>query len=81
MHTLHHARESGRERGKCEGRKPHAEIRPDVVAEAKRLRRASPKTGERLSYRKISNQLAAVGLVNERGKPFNPKSIKAIIDS
>jgi hypothetical protein len=69
------------EKGKCEGRKPHAEIRPEVVAEAKRLRRASPKTGERLSYRKISNQLAAAGFVNERGKPFNPKSIKAMVDS
>jgi hypothetical protein len=78
----HRARERQRkERGKCEGRKPHAEIRPDVVAEAKRLRRASPKAGERLSYRKISNQLAAAGLVNERGKPFNPKSIKAMIDA
>src|SRR5262245_65049362 len=29
------------ERGKCEGRKSHAEKRPEVVAEAKRLRRAS----------------------------------------
>ena len=52
---LRHARERVRnERGKCEGRKSHAELHPDVVAEAKRLRRASPKTGERLSYRKIS---------------------------
>ena len=36
-----------RERGKCEGRKSHAEARPDVVKLAKRLRRASPKTGDR----------------------------------
>ena len=41
---LRHARERVRqEKGKCEGRKPHAELRPDVVAEARRLRRASPK--------------------------------------
>jgi len=77
---LRHARERVRqENGKCEGRKPHAEIRPEVVAEAKRLLRTSPKTGERLS--KISNQLAGAGFVNERGKPFNPKSIKAMVDS
>ncbi len=63
---LRHARERQRkERGKCEGRKPHAEIRPDVVAEAKRLRRASPKTGDRLSYRQISARLAKVGFLND----------------
>jgi DNA invertase Pin-like site-specific DNA recombinase len=49
VHKLRHARESQRkERGKCEGRKAHSELHPDVVAEAKRLRRASPKTGERM---------------------------------
>jgi agmatinase len=36
-------------KGKCEGRKSHAEKRPEAVAEAKRLRRASPTTGERRS--------------------------------
>ena len=61
-------------------RKGHSELHPDVVAEAKRLPRASPKTGERMSYRKISNQLAAAGFVNERGQLFNPKSIKAMLD-
>src|SRR5437588_8690547 len=29
--------------GKCEGRKSHAELNPDLVREAKRLRRRSPK--------------------------------------
>ena len=66
---LRHARERVRqEKGKCEGRKSHAEVNPDVVAEAKRLRRASPKTGERLSYRHISARLAAAGFLNERGQ-------------
>jgi hypothetical protein len=78
---LRHARERVRnERGKCEGRKSHAELHPDVVAEAKRLRRASPKTGARLSYRKISQKLAASGFVNEKGRPFNPKSIRAMAE-
>jgi hypothetical protein len=31
---------------KVEGRKSHAEMRPDVVAEAKRLHRVSPKMRE-----------------------------------
>ena len=43
-----------RELGKCEGRKSHAELRPEVVLEAKRLRRASPLNGKRRSFRKIS---------------------------
>ena len=47
-------RGTGADNKKVEGRKSHTELRPEVVAEAKRLRRASPKTGDRLSYRQIS---------------------------
>lgn len=80
VHKLRHARERQRkEQGKCEGRKAHAEIRPEVVAEAKRLRRASPKTGARLSYRQISTKLEAAGFLNERGRPFNPKSVRSML--
>jgi hypothetical protein len=57
----------------------HAEKRPEVVAEAKRLRRASPTTGERRSLQRISRELAAKGYVNERGQPFNPKSVRAML--
>ena len=39
-----------REKGKCEGRKSHAEKRPGTVALAKRLHRASPKTGKRTEH-------------------------------
>ena len=80
VHKLRHARERQRkERGKCKGRKAHSELRPEVVAEAKRLRRASPKTGERLSYRQISVRLAEAGFLNERGRPFNPKSARSML--
>jgi DNA invertase Pin-like site-specific DNA recombinase len=81
VHKLRHAGERQRkERGKCEGRKAHSELHPDVVAEAKRLRRASPKTGERLSFRKISARLAEAGFLNERGRPYNSKSIRAMVE-
>jgi hypothetical protein len=40
-------------------KKSHLEAGPEVVAEAKRLHRASPKTGERRSLRKIAAELAA----------------------
>ena len=77
---LRHARERVRqEKGKCEGRKPHGELRPEAVALAKRLHRASPKTGKRMSLRKIAAALAEAGHLNERGQPFNPKSIVAMV--
>jgi DNA invertase Pin-like site-specific DNA recombinase len=69
-----------REDGKCEGRKSLAEKYPEAVDMAKRLRRASPKTGERMSLRKISAELAAAGHFNERGVPFNAGSILAMIE-
>lgn len=69
-----------RDTGKCEGRKAHAEVRPEVVAEVKRLRRASPKTGERRSLREISRMLADKGLLNERGRPYNPNSIRNMLE-
>ena len=81
VHKLRHARERKKEAtGKCEGRKSHKELRPEVVKEAKRLRRASPLNGERRSLRKISEELAAMGFLNERGKPYNPYSIKAMLE-
>jgi hypothetical protein len=45
-----------REAGKCEGRKSHAELNPDLVREAKRLRRRSPK-GHQRSLRDVAAEL------------------------
>jgi hypothetical protein len=56
------------------GRKPLAKLWPKAVAMAKRLRR------RRLSYREISAQLADAGHLNERGQPFNPQSVRAMIE-
>jgi len=63
---------------KVEGRKSHAEKRPEVVALAKRLARKRPKGGAR-SLRSISAELAVQGYLNERGKPFNPKSVAVML--
>src|SRR5262245_47085631 len=46
----------------------------------KRLRRANPVTHKRLGLRRISEELAKQGHLNERGEPYNPKSILAMID-
>jgi DNA invertase Pin-like site-specific DNA recombinase len=66
--------------GKCEGRRSHIEINPELVALAKRLRRRNPKTGERKSLRAIAAELAKLGHVNVNGRPFAAESIKAMVD-
>ena len=63
---------------KVEGCKSHVEARPDVVALAKRLARKKPKGGA-LSLRATSASLAEQGHLNERGKPFNPKSVAVML--
>jgi DNA invertase Pin-like site-specific DNA recombinase len=63
---------------KVEGRKSHAEARPDIVKLAKALARKKPKGGK-LSLRAIAAEMAARGVLNERGKPFNPKSVSVLL--
>src|SRR5262249_53416618 len=78
---LRHARERKRRGdGRCEGRKPLAGTHPQAGGLAKRLRGARPQTGGRGSFAKNSAELAAVGYLNERGRPFNPKSVRAMIE-
>ncbi len=63
---------------KVEGRKSHAEKRPEVVAIAKALRRKKPKGG-RMSLREISAELAKQGHLNSRGKPFNATAVASML--
>jgi DNA invertase Pin-like site-specific DNA recombinase len=65
---------------KVEGRKSHAEKRPEVVALAKALARKKPKGGK-LSLRAVAAEMAIRGYLNERGKPFNPKSVSVLLAS
>ena len=73
------ARKRKREReGRCEGRKPLRETRPEVVALARKLRRRKPKAGQ-LSLRAIATELEARGYLNERRKPYAAKSIASML--
>ena len=79
-----------RERGKCEGRRTRFERLKDdqdaaaklleAAAVAKRLHRASPKTGKRRSLRKISEELEAAGFLNERGRRYHPQFVQRMIE-
>ncbi len=64
--------------GKCEGRKAWGELKPELVREAKRLRRRSPK-GHQRSLRDVAAELAKLGFLNERGAAFSASSIASIL--
>ena len=61
--------------GKCEGRKSIAELRPDVVALARELRRRRPKP----TLRAISAELAVRGHLAGSGKPFEPSVVARML--
>jgi|SRR5579872_4847325 len=75
------ARERIRTSGaKCEGRRSHVELHADVVALVHKLRRQSPRTGLKRSYREIAQVLAEKGYLNVNRKPYNAASIQAMLD-
>ena len=64
--------------GKCEGRKSWAEINPELVRQAKRLRRRSPK-GHQRSLRDPARELEGLGYVNQHGKRFTVPSVQSML--
>jgi len=66
--------------GKVEGRKSWAELNPELVATAKRLRSRSPK-GHQRSLRQVANELAKLGFTNERGVRFSASSIASMVSA
>ena len=65
-------------KGKCGGRRSHAESRPDVVRLARKLHRRRPKGGRR-SLRDIARELEAAGHVNERGVRYSAASVSNML--
>jgi DNA invertase Pin-like site-specific DNA recombinase len=77
VQKLRQARERKRmTTGRCEGRKP---VPPAIVKEAKRLRRKSPRTGKKLSLRRIADKLAEMGYVGPSGTVYGAESVKRMI--
>jgi DNA invertase Pin-like site-specific DNA recombinase len=73
------ARDRKRQRtGKAEGRKSHAEMNPDLVALAKRLRRKR-RNGAQPSLRDVSADLARRGYLNVNGSPYSACSIASMV--
>jgi DNA invertase Pin-like site-specific DNA recombinase len=63
---------------KVGGRKSHAERNPELVREAKRLARRSPK-GKQRSLRQIAAELERRGFVNENGVQFSAASVASML--
>jgi len=68
------------ETGRCGGRRKLAELEPDALKLARKLRRANPLTGKRMSYRDIARKLAEAGHVAASGKPLSPSVIKRLLE-
>jgi hypothetical protein len=58
-------------KGKCEGRKSYEERDPELVRQAKRLRRRSAK-GHPRSLREVARELAAMATSTRAGAPTQP---------
>jgi DNA invertase Pin-like site-specific DNA recombinase len=66
---------------RVEGRKGYAETNPELVREAKRLARKSPKTGKARSLREIAEELEKLGLMNSKGQRFAAAQVARLIES
>jgi DNA invertase Pin-like site-specific DNA recombinase len=64
---------------RIEGRKGYAETNPELVREAKRLARKSPKTGKARSLREIAAELAALEYVTASGKAFSAAQVQRLL--
>jgi DNA invertase Pin-like site-specific DNA recombinase len=64
---------------RVEGRKGYPETNPELVREAKRLARRSPKTGEKRSLREIAEELERLGFVNGKGQRFAAAQVTRLI--
>jgi hypothetical protein len=65
--------------GRCEGRKPLTETNPEALRLARKLRRANPTTGKRMSFRDIAEKLAEAGHVAASGKALSPSVVKRLL--
>ena len=68
-----------KETGKCEGRKSYQETSPDLVREAKRLRRKNPVSGKRKSLQRVSKELFEQGYMTAKGTPFSAAQVSRLV--
>jgi DNA invertase Pin-like site-specific DNA recombinase len=83
VQKLRGARDRASERlgRRIEGRKGYGETNPELIREAKRLARRSPKTGKRRSLREIAEALAALDFRTTKGKIFSASQVSRLLQA
>lgn len=77
---LEHGRQKKiRKTGKCGGMPSYQDTNPELVREARRLYRKSPKTGKRRTLRSISKELYDLGFTSKLKNPFSTSQIKRLV--
>jgi DNA invertase Pin-like site-specific DNA recombinase len=66
---------------RIEGRRGYRDTAPALVREAKRLARKNPRTGEKRSLRRIADELAGLGFLNGKGRPFAAAQVARLLGS
>ena len=64
---------------RIEGRKGYAETSPELIREARRLARRSPKTGKARSLRAIAAELAKAGFTTAAAKAFSASQVQRLL--
>jgi DNA invertase Pin-like site-specific DNA recombinase len=72
-------RKSAAQGKRVEGRKGYRETNPELIRQAKRLRRKSPKTGKRRSLRQVSEELAKLGYTTRSGRELPAEQVKRLV--
>ena len=70
-----------KEAGRCEGRKSVIEKNPQLLNDARRLRRKNRSTGKRMSYERVAKELFAMGYMTGTGKPYKREFVYKILNS
>jgi DNA invertase Pin-like site-specific DNA recombinase len=65
---------------RVEGRKGYGETKPELVREARRLSRKSPKTGRAQSLREVAAELAGLGYLTSTGTRFSAGQMQRLMD-
>jgi DNA invertase Pin-like site-specific DNA recombinase len=64
---------------RIEGRRGYGHVNPELVKQAKRLARKSPKTGKARSLREIADALARLGFTTNKGLAFSASQVKRLV--
>jgi hypothetical protein len=65
---------------KVEGRKNYAEVNPEMVALARKLRRYKVQ-GRNRTLREIAGELAKAGFITSTGKPYAAAAVAKMIEA